>query len=72
MATLKKIMAGLLIVTGALILGAWIPVAELLFTEVLREGGFLACWSFLAMLAALGLGLLIWGLRILRRRKDDI
>jgi hypothetical protein len=69
MAAPKKILAGLLIVMGSLLLGAWIPLSEVLFTYALEQGGFMANLAFLTLLAATGLGLLIWGMLLLRDKK---
>jgi hypothetical protein len=72
MAAPQKILAGLLIFFGAVILGLWIPLSDMLLSPALEEGGFLATVAFLLLLAATGLGLLLWGLRLLRKREQDI
>lgn len=65
----RKILAGLLIVLGALALGSWVPLSEILLSPTLQEGGFLANLAFLVLLAATGLGLLLWGMFLLRGKK---
>jgi hypothetical protein len=72
MAAPSKFLAGLLIALGALILGFWIPLSDILLSPALEEGGFLANMAFLLLLAVTGLGLLLWGLHLLRKREEDL
>ncbi len=68
----SRLVIGLVMVAGALMLGSCIPLSEIILTRAMEQGGILASLVLLLMLGGSGLGLLVWGWHLARKRQYKI
>ena len=69
MAAPSRLAVGLTLTAGALILGACVPLSEIIVFQAMESGGLLAGLAFLTLFAATGAGLLLYGWHLARERR---